>query len=347
MENHICAGCGNDFGYNAIEIIDAASFLTRKCSKCGAGLSLTDQELIYVKNSLLGFDGNFERMEKQWFSDPDWFLIAERANKLLPGDEELAELVKKITFYKRKKQKFAIRGDIIEFFDDIGLRDLTREDINNAMREWQRKNENHLKSELFINLLSGKKPKEVIIDKIIIPEGVESLGDSIFEDIQAKRVILPTTLRELPPKAFAGSRIENAWIPESVKSIPSGALFYDCKYLSIALVHAAIDKLPANSFYGCENLTYVYLPNTLEFIDDGVFSGCKSLEKIFLPDKLKHIGDSAFKGCVSLPRLIIPSHIDFIANNAFDGCSGDLILECDGYAYNYFKIKGFKVIEKQ
>jgi len=323
MENHICANCGNDFEYNAIEIINSASFLTRKCDRCGAGVTLTDQELIYVKKSLLGFDGDFERMEKRWFSDPDWFLIAERTNKLLPGDGELGDFVKRMAFYRRKKQKFEIRGNNIVFFDDIGLRNLTREDVDGAVREWNHKNENQAKSELFVNLVSGKKPRENLIEKVIIPEGVETLGDSIFENIQARQVILPTTLREVPPEAFAGSRIESAWIPERVKSIPWGAVFYNCKYLSMAKIHAAINTLPVNFFYGCENLIHVFLPNTLEVI-----------------------GDGAFMGCVSLAKLLIPSNVVFIADNAFDGCNDDLILECDGYAYDYFKNKGFKVIEK-
>jgi hypothetical protein len=346
MENHVCVSCGNNFGHNAIEILDSPSFLNRKCDKCGIEVTLTDQELIYVKNSLLGFNGDLERMEKRWFSDPDWFLIAERMSKLFPDDTELSDLVKRIRFYKRKKQRYEIRGNNIQFYDDIGLNSLTREDINDAVREWQHKSENQAKSEFFANLFSGKKAQERIIEKVIIPEGVETLGDSIFENIPARQIILPTTLREVPAEAFAGSRIESAWIPERVKSIPWGAVFYECRHLTMAKIHATITKLPVNFFYGCEKLIHAFLPNTLEIIDDGAFWGCKSLEKVLLPDKLTHIGNNAFKGCVSLTKLSVPVHVIFIADNAFDECNDDLIFECEGYAYYYLKTKGFKVIEK-
>ena len=254
---------------------------------------------------------------------------------------------------ERRNQKFCVSANTIEFFGDIGLKRVDRCDIQRAVNLWREKNENHFRDEFYIsaiNALSGKKNQistELLIDKIITPEGVEELGGSCFENAPVKRIILPTTLKMLPPECFCLSKITIAWIPESVQEVKWGAVFAKCENLREAKVYAIIDCLPCNFFNGCSALTLIYLPNTIEIFSEFCFAGCSSLQKLYIPEKLKRIERQAFRDCVSLRKIFLPSSVEFIADDAFVGCSNELVFECDGYAFEILKERRHNVYAKQ
>lgn len=93
--------------------------------------------------------------------------------------------------------------------------------------------------------------------------------------------------------AFAGSKIKQLVVPETVTSIG------------------------VNAFMNCVELTSVELPNTIEFLPNAIFYGCRNLKNINIPDSVKGIGSAAFRYCSSLEAIIVPEHVETVSVDAF------------------------------
>lgn len=69
------------------------------------------------------------------------------------------------------------------------------------------------------------------LEKINIPSGVSSIGDSAFENCKSlKEVSIPDSVLYIGEQAFSGcSSLFSIIIPSSVKEIGEG-VFYNCKF---------------------------------------------------------------------------------------------------------------------
>jgi len=131
------------------------------------------------------------------------------------------------------------------------------------------------------------------ISSVVIPDGIEVIGERAFEDC--------TFLREII-------------IPESVKCIERLA-FSKCKYLHSINLPSRLKVIEDFVFDKCELLESIEIPSCVERIDDFAFSGCSLLKKIELPKSLKTIGDRAFSYCNSLTSIRIPGSIKNLDSN--------------------------------
>lgn len=120
------------------------------------------------------------------------------------------------------------------------------------------------------------------ISSLHIPEGVTELN-GLFHELEEtqrtslKEVTLPSTLRVLGEKIFAGAGIQHIKLPEG------------------------ITKIPQSCFENCRSLQdTIYLPSTIVTIDAFAFEACTSLKAIVLPENLAEIKESAFNNCISL-----------------------------------------------
>ena len=136
---------------------------------------------------------------------------------------------------------------------------------------------------------------ELLIDTVIIEEGVTSVGDYAFADRdEVKQVSLPETLTYLGTNAFASCSITELALPDSISTIGS------------------------NVFEGCYHLQKVKLPAGLRCIPFGMFQNCSSLRDITLPESVGTLEEHAFGGCTSLEELRIPAALTDIREYAFE-----------------------------
>lgn len=188
---------------------------------------------------------------------------------------------------------------------------------------------------------------------IRIPEGVSAIDAGAFRDRkqQLEEVVLPASLREIPPRAFASCRLlRRVELPQNLRAIGAGA-FQDCEALTEIEIPAGVRKLRRNTFAGCRSLRRVRLSDGLEALEDGTFRNCRSLKGIRLPatlravgstaagavmeggvfagsglrelqvpDGVKTIGSAAFAECRSLRRADLPAGLRQIGSGAFSGC---------------------------
>ncbi len=126
------------------------------------------------------------------------------------------------------------------------------------------------------------------IRKIVVSEGVTSLGSDNFSCTNVEEVVLPSSVTSIDTSFAYCTCLEEFTFPDTVETLDGGV------------------------FFGCGNLYKVRLPAGLTAIPNSLFSGCGVLGKVYMPSTVTSIGNYAF-----------PSDGDFAAGGDlyFDGTS--------------------------
>ncbi len=196
------------------------------------------------------------------------------------------------------------------------------------------------------------------VKKVIIPEGIVSIGDYAFRGcIALEKADLPEGLLLIGTAAFAKcENLDGISIPQGVMGIGPGA-FAECSSISGRIVIpesvqvlgysafqdnlslTGIDVEAGNQSYcsidgvlfdkaktslmqypaGKTDLSY-QVPDGVEYIDGSSFSHSTNLEEIIFPESLKEIGTSAFFGCYNLKKANIPAGVEVCNPAAFSAC---------------------------
>ena len=163
---------------------------------------------------------------------------------------------------------------------------------------------------------------------IVIPEGVETIGNYWFWGSTAEGVTISASVKEIGTDAFCycrnlkrvtfadGSRlekirsgcfcasgIERIVIPKNVKEIQDST-FRECENLKEVVFEAgsALKEISDCAFLGCTSLMNIQLPDGLEQIGAGCFSD-SGLEEVVVPRNVVVIEEDAFKGDKNLKRV--------------------------------------------
>lgn len=154
---------------------------------------------------------------------------------------------------------------------------------------------------------------------IVIPEGIVSIMNNVFNKVDITSIQLPNTLKSLG-SAFAGCySLTEIIIPEGVEAI-KGTTFDGCIRLKKVVLPSTIKRIGSWAFRGCEALEDIVIPDNTELIDLGAFERCKSLQSVNLPGSIREIGGGAFAGCTSLADVQLHEGLLKIKYKAFSGC---------------------------
>lgn len=138
--------------------------------------------------------------------------------------------------------------------------------------------------------------------KLVVPEGVERLGDGSFASTSITSISLPNTIREIGDECFKDCTklVENQ----------NGKLVFPER----------IERLGNRSFKGCHSLKNIELPNALREIGDQCFMWCDIRSLDFTNCKnLRSIGASAFRGCQYITEILIPEGVEKVGSWCFYG----------------------------
>ena len=119
------------------------------------------------------------------------------------------------------------------------------------------------------------------IQRVIISEGITSIGDYAFSDC---------------------SRLTLITIPESVTSIGICA-FYNCRDLTSITIPDRVTSIGNGAFIDCISLTSITIPGSVTNIGGAAFLYCSNLTSITISEGVTSIGDWAFAECSSLIRI--------------------------------------------
>lgn len=194
------------------------------------------------------------------------------------------------------------------------------------------------------------------LERISIPEGVTSIGDSAFQSCgNLQEITLPEGLASIGANAFFEcSSLAGITIPKSVAEI-GGQAFLGCSSLlgievdgenqnfsseqgllynkdqteflccpagkdgEVSLA-GSVKKIADGACYGCTGVTGAALPEGLETVGGYAFFGCSGLKRITVPETVTGIGSNVFQGCSGLERAEFRGGVEGIPSYAFDGC---------------------------
>ena len=186
-----------------------------------------------------------------------------------------------------------------------------------------------------------------LVTKLIIPEGITSIGNYAFYGCRAlTSVTIPNSMTSIEECAFAGCDSLKIIIDHSDLNLSFGStdngyvayyayVFIDKENNTICKSGAGFEYFVTDAeflFYkNCYNNTYrlrAYLGDsetvTLPLTIDGHFYSIYymgGVQKVIVPEGFTNIESYAFYDCSSLESIEIPKSVTSIGTNAFYGCS--------------------------
>lgn len=159
------------------------------------------------------------------------------------------------------------------------------------------------------------------IQKIVIGDGVTSIGACAFWNCSVYSVEISSTVTSIGNSAFRDSSIISVSIPSSVKTISDSA-FQGCKNLSSVTMAEGLETIRQNAFCACTSLTSIALPASIVEVGSAAFFECQKMtEATFAPGSRQvRMGDNLFTRCYDLMRVTLPKSIDRIGEGMFQNC---------------------------
>ena len=158
------------------------------------------------------------------------------------------------------------------------------------------------------------------LEEIIIPYGVEVIGDSAFEyNARLIEVKIPETVKEIGDLAFEGChRLENINIPDSIERIGDFA-FRACFFLDDFELPDKVIKI-GRSIFGSNSS---YYENAENWFDGGLYCGKHLLETtsdetdmFITKEGTINVASCAFMHC-GAKTVIIADSVRYVGNNSF------------------------------
>lgn len=140
-----------------------------------------------------------------------------------------------------------------------------------------------------------------LIKKVVVEEGVTSLGEYIFWDCSSlTEVKLPNSLTTLRKECFKHcTALKSIILPDNISMIDESA-FEECNALETVTFPKSLKEVSTKAFYNC-NLKKVDLSETqVETIGMGAFAHNAQCEEVYLPKTLKTFegeDEGAFSSC--------------------------------------------------
>lgn len=216
---------------------------------------------------------------------------------------------------------------------EVTVWDGSRENVIPAKAMYEKKTLSHV---LFPNNLkiigSAAFYRTGLIGSLIIPEGVEKIGEEPFvEDGTAwgteigafsycdnliGELSLPSTLKYIESSAFGNCSFTGSLIlPQSLRVI--GNMAFNANDFNGELnIPENIEIIGARAFYGNSFTGNLIIPPGIKKLYSYTFGNCKFNTVVF-PEELIEIGSYAFENCNLKGELVLPSSLKIINNRAF------------------------------
>jgi len=158
-----------------------------------------------------------------------------------------------------------------------------------------------------------------IFTKVVIEEGVTSIGTCAFNYTTFTSITIPNSLTKIGGEAFYGATgITSIVIPNS-DAVINWRAFKNCSNLSSITLPSNL-KIIREETFANSGLTSITIPNSVTTIEKYAFNSCEKLISVILPDYIETIEYSAFGGCKKLAFIELPYGLESIEYCTFSGC---------------------------
>ena len=160
------------------------------------------------------------------------------------------------------------------------------------------------------------------IRRIILPEGVVSVGKAAFPFMGLEEINIPSTVRKIGSTALAYDRWLNCEIviPEGVEEIKYQT-FNECNRLTIAPRLPESLRIIGEHAFSMTRFDNLAFPDGLEEIGQGAFQDC-GLTRVHLPNSCTNIGNMAFQLSKKIKEIVMPANLEYIPFGLFSMCDG-------------------------
>ena len=194
----------------------------------------------------------------------------------------------------------------------------------------------------FTNVPAKQFENQYFIRKVILPEGVETIGDRAFYRSNLEETNFPSTITTIGYLSYGETHIDEAILPDNLASLGSSAFqrnyrlkrvdlgevlteipvecFSSCPMLSDLTIPNTITSIKGWAFYSNSSLVINTLPSNLTLIESYAFYECNSIVSMTIPERVTRIGNYAFYGCENLKNVEIPMHIWSLEEAVFANC---------------------------
>ena len=184
------------------------------------------------------------------------------------------------------------------------------------------------------------------LHKVVLPEGLTTIGDYAFNYSFVEEINLPSTMKRVGRYAFDHSHVKELVMPDDMTDFYGGRTdgycfqsmywlerlvlsknlteipwetFYNCTFITEAVMPEKLQTIKEYAFYNCYRMNTI-LPEGLKTIENYGFCDCPSLTSP-LPETLTTIGENAFQHARGYTSLVIPQSVTSIGNDAFRDCT--------------------------
>lgn len=132
---------------------------------------------------------------------------------------------------------------------------------------------------------------------IVFPLSLKVVGNAAFSECYnlSGKIIIPEGVTTVGGSSFEATAIESVELPSSLVTVTDGAM--------------AIDAIGTHAFENCRSLREINIPESVTTIQTSVFSGCTSLTTITLPKGVTWVRGSAFQDCIGLKEIRVHASV--------------------------------------
>lgn len=166
--------------------------------------------------------------------------------------------------------------------------------------------------------ITGLAPgAEIYGDTLAIPDKiggmtVTAIGGSAFEGVQVQKIVLPEGLESIGEKAFFASSVKEVNIPSTVTDWGKSS-FQDCAYLREVNIADGVKEIP-DAFYNCTSLNYLIVPPSVQTVDANAVNLARMRLIVFEGESVKITNSKILKQGAKLGERL-DGDITFYCNN--------------------------------
>lgn len=150
--------------------------------------------------------------------------------------------------------------------------------------------------------------RDTEVQRVVIEEGITSLGSYFLYQIRATEISLPDSLKKIGSYSLSFTLGITDWdIPFGVTAIDTSAFRY-CSTMKSINLPDTLKTIGTRAFEGCTQLTEITIPYSVSSLGSYAFFNCSMLETVKFQSLTSSVNMNTycFMGCASLKSLSIP-----------------------------------------
>lgn len=159
-----------------------------------------------------------------------------------------------------------------------------------------------------------------LISSVILPEGLQTIGEYAFRGTSIRKIRIPTTVTEIQRYAFAGTPVNQLTIPKNAQlQVIRNNAFRDCTWLKTVTFGSGshLETIEEYAFYNCNILESFTMPNTVTALGRSAFLYCRSMKTVWISNGIKELHPESFHTCSALEEVHFPVNLEKIAQACF------------------------------